>query len=389
MKTVLVFSLIVVIAAVAFLIPRLGNSNERLTQLLPEETMDNVKGDATVAIPQIKVPQGSGLPENPNIGLEFNEADLKDIYLAGGCFWGLEAYMARIYGVYDVTSGYANGNTENPKYEDLIYKNSGHAETVHVRYDPERVDLETLLIYYFRVIDPTSLNKQGNDRGIQYRTGIYYLEADELPIIQKQITLEQEQYDDPIVVEVEPLEHFYLAEEYHQDYLEKNPNGYCHIDLNEVKNVVIDPKDYPEPSDEVIKEELTDLQYKVTQEDGTEAPFNNAYWDNKEPGIYVDIISGEPLFSSKDKYKSGTGWPSFTQPITKDVVTYTKDNKLLTTRIEVRSRAGDNHLGHVFDDGPEDKGGLRYCMNSASLEFIPLDKMEERGYGQLIPLVEE
>ena len=328
------------------------------------------------------------LPDNPNADLMFDKEKLEDLYLAGGCFWGLEAYMTRIYGVYDVTSGYANGDTENPSYEDLIYRNSGHAETVHVKYDPERVDVETLLAYYLKVVDPTSLNKQGNDRGSQYRTGIYYTDEAELPRIQAVLTKEQEKYEKPIVIEVEPLEHYYLAEEYHQDYLEKNPNGYCHIDLNEVKDVLVDPEDYTKPSEEEIKSMLTDLQFKVTQEDGTERSFNNEYWDNKEAGLYVDIITGEPLFSSKDKYKSGTGWPSFVKPIADEVVTYKKDYKLGIPRIEIRSRVGDSHLGHVFDDGPTDRGGLRYCMNSASMKFVPLSEMEAMGYGHLIHLVE-
>lgn len=328
------------------------------------------------------------LPENPNAQLIFDINALEDIYLAGGCFWGLEAYMTRVYGVYDVTSGYANGDTENPKYEDLIYKNSGHAETVHVRYDPKRVDIETLLAYYLKVVDPTSMNKQGNDRGTQYRSGIYYTNEKDLAAIQAVLDKEQVKYESPIVIEVEPLDHYYLAEEYHQDYLEKNPNGYCHIDLNDVTEVIINSKDYVKPSDEEIKKMLNPLQYKVTQEDGTERSFDNEYWDNTEAGIYVDVVTGEPLFSSKDKYKSGTGWPSFTQPIVEDGVVYKKDYKLGVPRIEIRSKIGDSHLGHVFDDGPSEKGGLRYCMNSASMKFIPLEDMEAMGYGHLENLVE-
>jgi len=325
------------------------------------------------------------LPDNPNIGVMFDETSLEDLYLAGGCFWGLEAYMTRVYGVYDVTSGYANGSTENPSYEDLIYNNSGHAETVHVRYDPEKVSIEDLLAYYFKVVDPTSLNQQGNDRGVQYRTGIYYNNETEKGIILEEVSKEQMMYEDKIVVEVLPIEHYYLAEDYHQDYLDKNPNGYCHIDLNLVTEGI---SKYTKPSDEEIKEMLTKLQYKVTQNGGTESPFDNEYWDNKEAGLYVDIVTGEPLFSSKDKYKSGTGWPSFTQPISESVIIELEDNTLFSKRIEVKSRLGDSHLGHVFNDGPKDKGGLRYCLNSASLKFIPLDEMDEMGYGHLKNLVE-
>lgn len=325
------------------------------------------------------------LPDNPNVGLMFDESSLEDLYLAGGCFWGVEAYMTRVYGVYDVTSGYANGSTENPSYEDLIYNNSGHAETVHVRYDPSLVSIEELLAYYFKVVDPTSLNQQGNDRGVQYRTGIYYTDETEKSIILAEVSKEQMMYEDKIVVEVLPLEHYYLAEEYHQDYLDKNPNGYCHIDLNLVTEGI---SEYTKPSDAEIKEMLTKLQYKVTQNAGTERAFDNEYWDNTEPGLYVDIVTGEPLFSSKDKYKSGTGWPSFTQPISESVIIELEDNTLFTKRIEVKSRLGDSHLGHLFNDGPKDKGGLRYCLNSASLKFIPLEEMDEMGYGHLKSLVE-
>jgi peptide methionine sulfoxide reductase msrA/msrB len=327
------------------------------------------------------------LPTNPNEGVIFNMNTLKEIYLAGGCFWGVEAYMSRIYGVYDVTSGYANGKTENPKYEDVLYNGSGHAETVHVRYDPDKVSLKTLLDYYFKVIDPTSINQQGNDRGQQYRTGIYYTSEADLPVIQSKIDEVASKFTKPIVVEVTPLRQYYLAEDYHQDYLEKNPNGYCHIDLNLVKNVEIDPKSYPKPSDEILRKTLTEVQYAVTQENNTERAFANEYWNHEKVGLYVDIVTGEPLFSSKDKYNSGCGWPSFTKPITEEVVTDHKDTSHHMVRTEVRSRSGDSHLGHVFEDGPKEFGGLRYCINSASIEFIPLEEMEARGYGYLIEAV--
>jgi len=325
------------------------------------------------------------LPSNPNNQLEFDTDNLKDIYLAGGCFWGLEAYLTRISGVYDATVGYANGQTENPSYEDLIYRDSGHAETVHLRYDPNLVSLETIISYYFKVIDPTSLNKQGNDRGTQYRTGIYFTDEKEEAVIIGLISKEQMDYKDEIVVEVQPLTHYYLAEEYHQDYLEKNPNGYCHIDINIVTEEV---SNYVKPSDSVLKEELTDLQYKVTQEGSTERPFDNEYWDHKEKGIYVDVVTGEPLFSSKDKYDSGTGWPSFTKPIEESSIMEVEDKTLGMNRTEVKSLSGDTHLGHLFDDGPKDEGGLRYCVNSASLRFVPYEDMEELGYGHLLYLFE-
>ncbi|HSJ36886.1 MAG TPA: peptide-methionine (R)-S-oxide reductase MsrB, partial [Planococcus sp. (in: firmicutes)] len=195
------------------------------------------------------------------------------------------------------------------------------------------------------------------------------------------------------VTEIEPLEHYYLAEEYHQDYLEKNPDGYCHIEFDSLEDQeipsLIDPAAYPKPSDEELKEKLTEVQYNVTQEDATETAYSNEYWDNYEPGIYVDITTGEPLFSSADQYDSETGWPSFTKPIDPAVVTEHEDRSGFFKRTEIRSRAGDSHLGHVFDDGPKDRGGLRYCMNSAALLFIPADEMEAEGYGYLSHLVEE
>lgn len=329
----------------------------------------------------------SGLPDNPNKSVNYTDVNLNEIWLAGGCFWGIEAYMARIYGVADVTSGYANGKTENPSYEEVI-GGSGHAETVQVTYDPDRVSLEQLLTYFFRVVDPTSVNKQGNDRGSQYRSGIYYKNPEDLDMIKKVIDQVQANYEKDIVTEVLPLDGYYLAEEYHQDYLEKNPNGYCHVDFKNLDKevIIIDESKYKKPSDEELKKKLTDIQYRVTQLDDTERAFTNKYWDNKEAGIYVDVATGEPLFTSLDKYDSGCGWPSFTKPIVDEVVHYEEDTKFNMVRTEVRSRAGDSHLGHVFDDGPVDKGGKRYCINSASIQFIPQDEMEEAGYGYLLSL---
>lgn len=315
------------------------------------------------------------------------ETKLKEIYLAGGCFWGLEAYMQRIDGVDDAVSGYANGKTENPRYEDL--RESGHAETVKVSYRSDEIGLEEILKYYLRVVDPTSINKQGNDRGAQYRTGIYYTDATQKDLIEAILKEEQKKYEKPIVIEVEPLEQFYEAEEYHQDYLEKHPGGYCHIDLSkadeplEAAEPVIDHSKYVKPSNEELKKTLTDIQYKVAVENNTERAFSNEYWDLFERGIYVDVATKEPLFSSNDKFESGCGWPSFSKPITKDVVKYYEDKSYNMIRTEVRSTNGDIHLGHVFDDGPKELGGKRYCINSASIEFIPYEKMDEKGYSYL------
>ena len=307
------------------------------------------------------------------------------IYLAGGCFWGLEAYMERIQGVIDAVSGYANGKGDTTNYQ-LLHA-TDHAETVKVTYDPNKISLDKLLQYYFRVIDPTSINKQGNDRGRQYRTGIYYQNEKDKAVIEAALKTLQSKYQEPIQIEVEPLKNYVEAEEYHQDYLKKNPNGYCHIDIKKADEPLIDDKKYPKPSDAELKQKLTALQYDVTQGKHTERSFSNEYWDNFAPGIYVDITTGEPLFSSKDKFESGCGWPSFTKPIAAEVAEYQKDNSFNMTRIEVLSRSGHAHLGHVFDDGPRDKGGLRYCINSASIKFIPLDEMEKQGYGDLIPFV--
>ncbi len=341
----------------------------------------------TISKIQDKKQEANMSSQNPNEKLDYSKAKLKEIYLAGGCFWGLEAYMERIYGVADAISGYANGNTSNPKYEDLLYKNSGHAETVQVKYDPEKIDLKTLLSYYIKVVDPTSLNKQGNDKGSQYRTGIYFTEEAEQKIIAEFLKEQQKKYDKPILIENLPLKDFTMAEEYHQDYLKKNPNGYCHIDLNQANEVIIDPAKYPKPSDEELKKKLSEAQYMVTQLNNTESAFSNEYWDNKEAGLYVDVATGEPLFASTDKYDSGCGWPSFTRPIAKDVLTYHSDSSYNMIRTEVRSRSGDSHLGHVFEDGPKDRGGLRYCINSASIRFIPLGEMKEQGYEYLIHLI--
>ena len=311
--------------------------------------------------------------------------NVKEIYLAGGCFWGLEEYFSRINGVIDVVSGYANGNVETTNYQ-LIHS-TDHAETIHVTYDADKISLRELLLYYFRVIDPFSVNKQGNDVGRQYRTGIYYTDEAQLPTINEAIEREQRKYSEKIAVEVLPIENFYTAEEYHQDYLDKNPNGYCHINLEWANEPIVRSEEYQKDDDEVLKNRLSALQYDVTMNAATERPFDNEFNSNFEKGIYVDITSGEPLFFSTDKFESGCGWPSFSKPIQKDLVHYREDLSLGRRRIEVRSSNADIHLGHVFNDGPSELGGLRYCINSAALRFIPLDKMEEEGYGYLIEYV--
>ena len=327
-------------------------------------------------------------PTTPADKAQTAQTALREIYFAGGCFWGVEAYFERLPGVINVLSGYANGRTEHPTYQQVIYADTGHAETIQVRYDPSQISMDDLLWHFFRIIDPTTLNRQGNDVGTQYRSGIYTTDANDRAHVAYALSLLQQQYDTPIVIENEPLEHFYLAEEYHQDYLEKNPGAYCHVDLNLLNEPLRKPTPtYEKPSDELLQEKLSEMQYYVTQKDGTERPFSHPYDELYEPGLYVDVISGEPLFSSADKYDSGCGWPSFVKPIYPAAVTEHQDNSFNMVRTEVRSQHADSHLGHVFPDGPRERGGLRYCINGAALEFIPLDEMKSRQYDAWIPLV--
>jgi peptide methionine sulfoxide reductase msrA/msrB len=322
------------------------------------------------------------LPKNPNENITYDKLFLKEIWLAGGCFWGVEAFFKRVYGVAATSVGYANGMTRNPTYHEIA--ETGHAETVHISYDPEKITLKMLIEIYLKIVDPTSLNRQGNDMGTQYRTGIYFKDQEDEKIILEVLEGEQKKSGAKFAIEVLPLDNYFLAEEYHQEYLEKNPGGYCHIDFSKLKDLAEDAR----PSKEVLKKTLTDLQYKVTQEKGTEPAFANEYWDNHAKGIYVDIVSGEPLFISSDKFDSGTGWPSFTKPVDGKAVVVKTDIGFGMIRKEVRSKAGDSHLGHVFDDGPKDKGSLRYCMNSAALRFIPVEEMETNGYGKYISLID-
>lgn len=308
--------------------------------------------------------------------------------MAGGCFWGLEAYMQRLEGVCDAVSGYANGHIENPTYQEVCTGETGFAETVRVEYDKTKTDYYTLLKYYLKVVDPVSINRQGNDVGSQYRSGIYYTEQEQIPVIERVLEEIRPKYQKPIAVEVKPLRNFYEAEEYHQNYLEKNPRGYCHIDLSAAEGGIEDLRPvYRKPSDEQLRNSLTSMQYRVTQESATEPAFQNEYWNRFERGIYVDVATGEPLFVSSDKFESGCGWPSFSRPISAEAVSYQSDESFGMSRVEVRSRSGDSHLGHVFEDGPKESGGLRYCINSAALRFIPLEQMKEEGYESYLSLV--
>lgn len=305
------------------------------------------------------------------------------IWLAGGCFWGIEEYLKRIDGVIHTTVGYANGKTDNTTYQDV--KRTGHSETVEVIYNSEIVSLPILLEYFYAVIDPLSVNKQGNDVGEQYRSGIYYNDDNDFSIIKDSIQMLQNEYNYPVVIEVEKLRNFVVAEAYHQEYLRKNPNGYCHVNFKKIEEI---NKKKHRKRDEDLREKLTDMEYRVTQENATEPPFNNKYYANYKKGIYVDIVSGKPLFVSSMKFESGCGWPSFSKPINEEIIEYREDRSYNMSRVEVRSKSSNSHLGHVFKDGPKDKGGLRFCINSASLKFIPYDEMEGKGYKEFIKLID-
>lgn len=309
----------------------------------------------------------------------------KIIWLAGGCFWGMEKLMKSLSGVIDVMSGYANGHTDDPNYQEVCKGESGYRETVRVTYDADRISLDAILFAYFAVIDPTLINRQGNDIGTQYQAGIYYIDNESKEIIDH-ITEVEKHRSAAFHVEIAPLTKFYDAEEYHQNYLDKNPNGYCHIPLKEIAMLAkgtIDPGHYKRPAHEILMQRLTKEQYDVTQNGSTERPHQNAYWDSHKRGIYVDIVTGEPLFSSSKKFDSGCGWPSFSEPIDPNVVVYKQDTSHSMNRVEVRSRAGDSHLGHVFYGESESPTEVRFCINSASLKFIPYDQMDTEGYGYL------
>lgn len=308
------------------------------------------------------------------------------IYFAGGCFWGMEKLMQSIPGVVRTTVGYANGiSSMIPDYKVVSSGKSGYRETVRVEYDPKKISLDALLFSYFRVIDPTLKNRQGNDIGTQYQTGIYYVDDVSKETVMRIAEIERER--NPVFnVEIGPLKSFYDAEEYHQKYLDKNPGGYCHIGADEFKEateMIVDPGKYPRQKKETIAEMLDETAFRVTQKGDTEPAFKNAFWNHDQRGIYVDIVTGEPLFTSSDKYQSSCGWPAFSKSIDDNTIISRKDTSFGMKRIEVKSRAGNSHLGHVFSGDRESPSGTRYCINSASLRFIPYAEMEKEGYGYL------
>ena len=335
--------------------------------------------------------------------MKTNIDSLKKATFAGGCFWCSEADFEKTDGVVDAISGYTGGPTENPSYEDVSSGRTEHLEAVQVIYDPAKITYKELLNVFWRHVDPTDPGGQFVDRGAQYRTAIFYQDEEQRRLAEEsmQELARSGRFKKPVVTEIRPLTRFYAAEGYHQDYYQKNALRYSLYRQGSGRDDFIrqawgQPADpaaagnsagYAKPGDAELRKRLTPFQYHVTQEEGTEPPFENEFWNHKRGGIYVDIVSGEPLFSSADKFDSGTGWPSFTRPLDPNFIMEKTDRSHFMVRVEVRSRFGDSHLGHVFPDGPPPTG-QRYCINSASLRFVPKADMEKEGYGEYLDRVE-
>lgn len=303
---------------------------------------------------------------------------------AGGCFWCMVSPFDEQPGIIRVVSGYTGGHKENPTYEEVCSETTGHYEAVQITYDPAVFPYSKLLELFWQQIDPTDPGGQFHDRGESYRTAIFYHNEEQKQLAEesKQALEQSGRFNDPIATAILPAQPFYAAEDYHQDYHKKNSFRYSLYRRGSGRDAFIKKHWGFKKNDQELQQKLTPMQYQVTQQNGTEPPFQNEFHDHKQPGIYVDVVSGEPLFSSLDKFDSGCGWPSFTRPMQQTRIEELSDTSLGMVRTEVRSKTGDSHLGHVFEDGPQDKGGLRYCINSAALRFIPVEDLDKEGYGE-------